>query len=542
MTAAILKGRNTMKITFLGAAHEVTGSCTLLETCGHKFLVDCGMEQGRDIFENQTLPISPGEIDLVLLTHAHIDHSGNLPLLSRGGFKGSVYATQATCSLCDIMLRDSAHIQEFEATWRNRKARRAGGEYYAPLYEMADAEAIIRRLRPCRYGEMIQVLENVQVRFTDVGHLLGSACIEIWVTENGQTKKMLFSGDVGNKNRPIVNDPLPVEGADMLVVESTYGNRLHEEHPDNVALLAQTLESTFLRGGNVVIPCFAVGRTQEILYFLRQIKEERLLPKFPHFKVYVDSPLAEEATKIFIQTPIDSVDSEAAKLIRSGINPFWFDGLECAVTSEESKAINDDPSPKVIISASGMCEAGRIRHHLKHNLWRGECTVLFVGYQAEGTLGRLIYEGADKVKLFGEEIEVNSQIAYLPGISGHADRNGLTQWVQALSPKPGRVFVNHGEDTACSAFAQTLCELGYTASAPYSGTVYNLFDDRIEVETVGVPVRRETSSTGRAKTLHRSLVESAEQLLALAKSFDGRPNREVAALRDQISALIQKNK
>lgn len=531
-----------MKITFLGAAHEVTGSCTLLETGGHKFLVDCGMEQGKDIFENQRLPVSPAEIDFVLLTHAHIDHSGNLPLLARGGFKGSVYATEATCSLADIMLRDSTHIQLFEAEWRNRKAKRSGGEVYAPLYDMADTEVILRHLRPCNYGETVQVLENVEIRFSDIGHLLGSACIEIWVTENGKTEKLVFSGDVGNKDRPIVNDPKKVLDADCVVIESTYGDRLHEEHPDNIGTLAAIIEKTFKRGGNVVIPSFAVGRTQEILYYLRRIKDEKLISGFEGFEVYVDSPLAEEATKIYIQCNIDSIDTEAAQLVRQGINPFWFDGLICSKTSNESKAINENPRPKVIISASGMCEAGRIRHHLKHNLWRPESTVLFVGYQAEGTLGRIIYEGAKKVKLFGEEIEVKAEICYLPGVSGHADKNGLIEWLSGFENKPKRVFVNHGDDDSCIAFHNTLTELGYNSFAPYSGTVYDLFEDNIEVITEGIPIMEKESGSERTRTLHSALVSSAEELLSLVKTLKGRPNREIAALTDQIRALLQKNK
>lgn len=531
-----------MKITFLGAAHEVTGSCTLLETGGHKFLVDCGMEQGKDIFENQRLPVSPAEIDFVLLTHAHIDHSGNLPLLARGGFKGRVYATEATCSLADIMLRDSTHIQLFEAEWRNRKAKRAGKEAYVPLYDMADTEVILRHLRPCKYGETIRLLENVEIRFTDIGHLLGSACIEIWVTENGKTEKLVFSGDVGNIDRPIVNDPKKVEDADCVVIESTYGDRLHEEHPDNIATLAEIIEKTFKRGGNVVIPSFAVGRTQEILYYIRQIKDSGLISGFDGFEVYVDSPLAEEATKIYIQTNIDSVDAEAAQLVRQGINPFWFDGLICSKTSNESKAINENPRPKVIISASGMCEAGRIRHHLKHNLWRPECTVLFVGYQAEGTLGRIIYEGAKKVKLFGEEIEVKAEICYLPGVSGHADKNGLIDWLSGFEKKPKRIFVNHGDDDSCTAFTESLKQLGYNAFAPYSGSIYSLFDDNMELITEGIPIVETESGSQRTSTLHSALVSSAEDLLSLVKTLKGRPNREIAALTDQIRALLQKIK
>ena len=531
-----------MKITFLGAAHEVTGSCTMLETNGHKFLVDCGMEQGKDIFENQKLPVSPADIDFVLVTHAHIDHSGNLPLLARYGFKGSVYATEATCSLSDIMLRDSTHIQMFEAEWRNRRAKRSGAAAYEPLYTMEDTEVILGHLRPCRYNEKIQVLENVEIRFTDIGHLLGSAAIEIWVTEGGETKKIVFSGDVGNKNKPIVNDPQKVKDADCVVIESTYGNRLHKEHADNIERLAEIIEQTFSRGGNVVIPSFAVGRTQEILYYLRRIKAEGLVKGFDSFPVYVDSPLAEEATKIYIQSNVDSVDSDAARLVKEGINPFWFDGLELSKTSNESKAINEDPRPKVIISASGMCEAGRIRHHLKHNLWKPESTILFVGYQAEGTLGRVIFDGAKKVKLFNEEIEVKAQIECLAGVSGHADKNGLLEWLGGFKNKPQRVFVNHGDDDSCTEFTNELNALGYNAYAPYSGSVYNLFEDKLEVVTEGAPAKKIVEAKRLSKSLYNELVCLAEEVLSFVKACDGRANREITTMTKALRAFLKKHR
>lgn len=531
-----------MKITFLGAAHEVTGSLTLLETNGYKFLVDCGMEQGRDIFENQSLPVSPSDIDFVLLTHAHIDHSGNLPLLAKSGFKGSVYATEATCSLCDIMLRDSTHIQLFEAEWQNRKAKRSGAAPYEPLYTMEDTETILSNMRPCRYDEKIQVLENVEVRFTDIGHLLGSACIEIWVTENDETKKIVFSGDVGNINRPIVNDPKSVSDADCVVIESTYGNREHKETPDNIKTLAEIIERTFKRGGNVVIPSFAVGRTQEILYYIREIKAQGLVSGFDGFHVYVDSPLAEEATKIYIQCNIDSVDADAAQLVRQGINPFWFDGLSCSVSSEESKAINEDESPKVIISASGMCEAGRIKHHLKHNLWRPESTILFVGYQAEGTLGRSIANGAKKVKLFSEEVEVKAEVCILAGVSGHADRSGLLNWLSKFEKKPSQIIVNHGDDDSATSFANTLNELGYNAVAPYSGSEYNLFENKFELLTDGVPSADSLKKSQRANALFDELVYYAQEVLEFVKACKGRPNRDIISMTDKLKDFLKKSK
>lgn len=533
-----------MKITFLGAAHEVTGSCTLLEVGNYKLLVDCGMEQGKDIFENQELPISPAGIDAVLLTHAHIDHAGKLPLLSKAGFRGSVYTTEPTASLCQVMLRDSAHIQEFEAEWRNRKAKRAGGEAYVPLYTLADAEALLRRLRPCRYGERIRIAEGVEICFHDAGHLLGSAVIEVYMQEGGEHRKMVFSGDIGSHDRPILKNPQTVRYADYVMIEATYGNRLHEKKGEgnHVAALTDIITRTFRRGGNVVIPSFAVGRTQEILYDLREIKEKKLVSEFPDFRVYMDSPLAGEATRIFMQCGAEHMDGDAAELLSRGTNPFWFPGLTLAESADESKAINHDKSPKIIISASGMCEAGRIRHHLKHNLWRKESTILFVGYQAEGTLGRAIWEGARSVRLFGEEVEVAAELCTLSGISGHADQAGLYRWLTGFAEKPRAVFVNHGDDGAVTDFTKLLTDRGYTAHAPHSGTEFDLLTGEFLRVTEGKPIKRPSSATSRAQTVYTELCHAAEDLLAFARECRGRPNKELAALTDQIRNLIRKNK
>ena len=530
-----------MNITFLGAAHEVTGSCTMIEADGHRILVDCGMEQGKDLFENQKLPVRPSEIEAVLLTHAHIDHAGNLPLLKRKGFEGSVYTTDATAALSEVMLRDSAHIQEFEAEWRNRKAKRSGEKEYEPIYTMEDAEAVLRRFRPCRYGERIRILENVEICFRDAGHLLGSASVEIWVREGTEERKLLFSGDIGRAGRPILRDPQPItEGADCVVIESTYGDRLHEATLGHTGTLCEILTRTFRRGGNVVIPSFAVGRTQELLYEFRHIKEQNLVPEFPEFKVYMDSPLAGAATRIFMQCGPEHMDREAGELIRAGKNPFWFDGLRLAETSEESKAINLDEEPKVILSASGMCEAGRIRHHLKHNLWRPESTVLFVGYQTAGTLGRSLLDGAKKVRLFGEEVHVAAEIASLPGTSGHADRNELLAWLERMDRRPAMVIVNHGDPEACESFTELLREKGYTAEAPYSGTVYDPVREEFLQRTSGIPIRSKAGGRSRSAVLHDELVEAAEELLALTKRMAGRPNKELAAMTDRIRQWIRK--
>ena len=532
-----------MKVTFLGATHEVTGSCTLIECGNNRGLVDCGMEQGKDIFENQKLPVAAGEIDFVLLTHAHIDHSGNLPLLFKNGFDGPIYATRETCNLCRIMLRDCAHIQESEAEWRNRKSRRSGGPAYEPVYTLDDAEAAIAHLRPVSYHELVQVGEHFAVRFSDVCHLLGSACIEAFMTENGVERKMVFSGDIGNLNQPIIrNVPETVADADYVMIESTYGDRLHDRHVPPVKLLADYIQRTLDRGGNLVIPSFAVGRTQEMLYYIREIREKKLVTGHDGFPVYVDSPMANEATAIYLQCGHECFDEETRALVDAGINPIWSDGIRISVSSEDSKVINENPEPKVILSASGMCEAGRIRHHLKHNLWRKESTVLFVGYQAEGTLGRRLYDGEKHVKLFGEDIEVNCEIGFLPGKSGHADRDGLTAWLTGFEKKPKLVFVNHGEDAVTDAFAGYLeTEHGYKAFAPYSGTVFDLAEGKFLVCPKGVPVKKaETASGAKASALYQKLVAAGESLLSLIRASRGKPNKTLKHFLSDVEELLKK--
>lgn len=532
-----------MKIQFIGATHEVTGSCTLLEVGGRFYLVDCGMEQGVDVFQNIPLPVLPSQIEAVFLTHAHIDHSGMLPKLYKDGFKGQIYATEATCNLCDIMLRDSAHIQESEAQWRSRKAERAGEPLVEPTYTLQDAIATVKLLRPCRYLEPIQVAEGIVIRMNDIGHLLGSAAIELWLTEGEITRKIVFSGDVGNINQPLLNDPKKVEETDFLVIESTYGDRYHDnERVYPINELADCIQRAFDRGGNVVIPSFAVGRTQEMLYLIREIKQKGLVKGHDGFPVYVDSPLAVEATGIFLQSHESNFDEETLAVLQQGVNPIWSYGVQLSVTAEESKLINMDPHPKVILSASGMCEAGRIRHHLKHNLWRSESIILFVGYQAENSMGRKLQNGAKFVKLFGEEIAVNAEIATLKGTSGHADKDGLLNWLGGFREKPQMVFVNHGDNDQCQAFQQCLQDMGYHAEAPYSGTEYDLLTGKMTVYTEGKPIDRVQAFKGtqRAKQVYDELVAAAEELLRLVKKRRGMTNKDNAKLTDQIRSLIDK--
>ncbi len=531
-----------MRLSFLGADHEVTGSCHIINACGKYILIDCGMEQGQDADEQQRMPDNISDIDYVFLTHAHIDHSGMVPYLYARGFRGTVYATDATADLCRIMLRDSAHIQQTEAEWKSRKAIRAGRPEVEPMYRINDADGVMRLFQGAAYDVRWNLCEGIDVRFADAGHLLGSSSIELWITEEGVTKKIVFSGDIGNVNRPLIKDPHYIEDADYVVMESTYGDRFHDTDVDYVQQLTNICQTTFDNGGNVVIPSFAVGRTQEMLYYFRKIKHDRLVKGHEGFKVYVDSPLAVEATQVFYKNENDCFDEDAAALLSKGINPIRFPGLTLSVTSDESKAINFDNEPKVIISASGMCEAGRIRHHLKHNLWRKDSTVVFVGYQAIGTLGRTLLDGATEVKLFGETIDVMANVVKLEGVSGHADKAGLIKWVEAFKQKPSKVFVVHGEDSVCDEFAKCLKdEHGFDTMAPYSGTIYDLAADSCVVE--GVPVRKETvqrTEPSKVSNVFERLLAAGRRLLTVIKHNEGGANKDLARFADQINSMCDK--
>lgn len=530
-----------MKLQFLGAAHEVTGSCTLLQTNHHRILIDCGMEQGADIYENTALPVAPNQIDAVLLTHAHIDHSGRIPMLVARGFNGPIYTTGATANLCRIMLMDSAHIQEFEAEWRNRKAKRKGDEPYVPLYTAEDVQHTIALLQPCSYNKTYSLFDDVSVSFSDAGHLLGSASVAITVTEQGESRTLLFSGDLGNVSRPLIRDPQVPPAADYVVIESTYGDRLHGERPDYVKHLSQILQQTFDRGGNVVIPSFAVGRTQEMLYLIRQIKNEGLVHGHADFPVWVDSPLAVEATNIYSGDLQEYYDEETLSLLAQGETPIRFNGLHLSVTSDESRRINDDRTPKVILSASGMCEAGRIRHHIKHNLWRPESTILFVGYQSAGTLGRKLLDGAPQVKLFGEEIQVRAHIEALAGISGHADRDQMLAWLQSMPGKPKQIFVNHGEDSVCDTFAQTIREtLQVPAEAPYNGAIYDLDNGLCLEKGNTTRLQKRHAFVQRDNPVFQRLLDAGRRLLTVIEKNRGGANKDLARFADQINDLSNK--
>ncbi len=459
-----------MKIKFCGAVESVTGSCHLISSGEHNILLDCGMFQGGKTLEKinrEQFPFDPKNIESVILSHAHIDHSGRLPLLVKHGFKGEIFCTDATADLLSIMLPDSAHIQEKEAEWENRKAERSGKPLIEPLYTMEDVTETLKLVRPVLYDQLFVLNENMRAVFNDAGHILGSAITEIWIDEGQGALKLVYTGDIGMENRPILRNPVKIKKADYVIMESTYGNRLHESNGDSLKKLVHIITDTVKRGGNVIIPAFAVGRTQELIYELNRFYEsnEPYRDILDRVDVYIDSPMAISTTEIFRRNA-QVFDEETKQYILRGDNPLDFKNLYFSRTSEESKALNFDKSPKIIIAASGMCDAGRIRHHLKHNLWRAENSIVFVGYQAAGTLGRSLTDGIKEVSILGEKIAVNAKIHVLEGFSGHADRDGLLDWVKGIIKEPKNIFLVHGEDDAKEEFARLVKEkTGYNCTA-----------------------------------------------------------------------------
>ena len=474
-----------MKISFFGATKTVTGSNFLVEGAGKKFLVDCGLYQGstkEEIKNNEPFPYDLNDIDFMLLTHAHIDHSGRIPKLYKEGFRKTIFATNATCDLCAIMLPDSGHIQETEAEWKNRKRLRRGEQPLEPIYDAETAAKSLELFKGVQYDQIIEIDDDIHVRFNDAGHMLGSATIEVWIRENGENKKIVFSGDLGNNDIPLLAEPTMIEEADFLVMESTYGDRFHIENENKAEKFIEIVTDTIKNGGTVVIPSFAVGRTQEILYELNKIKDsDEDSPDFDkrfeilmHTPVYVDSPLAISATEVFKEN-MDLFDDETKELIQRGDNPLDFPGLKFTQTVDESKALNESDESCIIISASGMCEVGRIKHHLKHNIWNPKNTILFVGYQAIGTLGRKIVDGAKTIKLFGEEVAVNARIEYIEGYSGHADQQGLLNFVYSFMKKPDHIFLVHGEEEPQKVLKNKITEnTGLDVTIPAYGETYDL--------------------------------------------------------------------
>ena len=529
-----------MKLAFYGAARAVTGSCHCIDACGKRILVDCGLQQGRDEIDENKLPFHPGEVDYVFATHAHIDHTGRMPLLYKQGYAGKIYATRLTAELMGIMLLDSAHIQESDAMYANQKGKRAGRPEVEPLYTVEDAQTAIGNIEIHDYDQSFELCPGITVRFIDAGHLLGSSFVEFIITEDGETRKLVFSGDIGNSQQPIIRDPSYLCEADYVITESTYGDREHREgEAAYTEDLAKILDSTFAKGGNVIIPAFAVGRTQELLYFLREIKQKGLVTSVPNFPVYVDSPLAKAATTIFAGDLTGYIDEEAKALVDDGIRMLTFDDLYLTESSEESKALNADKMPKVIISASGMCDAGRIRHHLKHNLWRPESTVVFVGYQSEGSLGRRLLDGVSEVKLFGETIAVKAQMVNFPGLSSHAGLTGLLNWIQAFSPKPKQVFVVHGDADVVPQYVERLEKLGFAVHGPELTEEYDLIANRM-IKEGHTPVKKTAQQEQGVTAQFKELQRQGEALLAAIAHNKGGTNKDIQSFAAELEALIKK--
>lgn len=479
-----------MKIKFTGAAGTVTGSCHYIEYGDKKLLLDCGQFQGKKDVEKLNedgFPFDPAEIDYLILSHAHIDHSGRIPLLVKNGFKGKIFASTPTYDLCTIMLMDSGHIHEMEAEWKSQKSMRKGGEPVEPLYTSEDAQASLSYFSPVIYEQYEEIDDVLTVRFIDAGHILGSSIVELWFKENGESTKVVFSGDLGMKDKPIIRDPQIVEKADYLIIESTYGNRFHESPEERVGKLSKIILNTIKNKGTVVIPSFAVGRTQEIIYALNEHYDgnDEFSKAFKNIPVYIDSPLASKATEIFKKNA-HVFDKEAREKILSGDNPLEFKNLHFTQTTDESKTLNMSTEPKVIISASGMCNAGRIRHHLKHNLWKKNSSIVFVGYQGEGTLGRLIKEGEKEIRLFGEDIYVQANIESVEGFSGHADQRGLMEWLKGFKEAPKKVFIVHGESDARDVFSKKIeDELGFSTVVPKMNSEYLMENGEVSVVEEG---------------------------------------------------------
>lgn len=523
-----------MKITFLGATRTVTGSNYLIEAAGKKFLVDCGMWQGKAELEEenyQEFEFDPKEIDFMLLTHAHIDHSGRIPKLYKEGYRNKIYAHKATCDLCALMLPDSGHIQEQESEWKNRKRIRKGEEPREPLYTAEEALRCLEIFEPVKYDEIIDITPEIHARFNDAGHMLGSSIIELWVEENGKRIKTVFTGDLGNNDIPLLNEPTMIEDTDFLVMESTYGSRLHIRNDNKAEDFLNIVAETLDNGGTVVIPSFAVGRTQEILYEIDKLKDIRKDEEFrKKYKtlmktpVYVDSPLAISATEVFKEN-MDLFDEETQKEISKGENPLEFPGLKFTRTAEESKALNEDPTPSIIISASGMCEVGRIKHHLKHNLWNPKNTILFVGYQAPGTLGYNIVNGAKTVKIFGEEIAVNARIEYIEGYSGHADQEGLMNFIYSFIQKPKHIFLVHGEEESQEVLKSKIDE---ETKLPVTIANFGETYDLEEVATLTHKIERKIPVTLKTEILSR-----------LEKLKDEMKDMEVAVREDMDSKELR---
>lgn len=522
-----------MKIKFCGASSGVTGSCHLISTDNHKVLLDCGQFQGgkeMDRMNEDEFPFDPAQIECVILSHAHIDHCGRLPLLVKRGFKGQIYCTDATADLLDVMLKDSAYIHEKDAEWQTKKNLRTGKPPVEPLYTIQDSEAALRLVKPILYDQLVELNPDMKIVFNDAGHILGSAITELWVTEAGTTSKIVFSGDLGVPNRPILRDPVKIKKADYVIMETTYGNRLHPQNATSIDELIKITLKTIKRGGSVIIPSFAVGRTQELIYQFNMFYEHH--PEYAAIlgkvNVYIDSPMATTATEVFKKNA-QVFDDETRSYIMGGDHPLDFPNLKFTRNTADSQMLNEDKSPKIIISASGMCEAGRIRHHLKHNLWDSRNSIVFVGYQAEGTLGRLLVEGAKEVRLFGEPIMVGAEIYNLEGFSGHADQKGLLDWLGGFQKEPRHIFLVHGETQSKLDFAAKVREVfAYDPIVVNGNTEYELESGQI---------------LSRQDVIRDALdQEDAEKLKDKLSSIRGEIETVIASAEDAVSGEISPDK
>lgn len=527
-----------MKIQFCGASNTVTGSCHLITTDKHKILLDCGQFQGgkaQDALNYEEFPFDPAELDFMILSHPHIDHCGRIPLLVKRGFKGNIYCTDACADLLEVMLKDSGYIHEKEAEWANKKNERNGRPMVEPLYTFNDAMDALKFVKPVLYDQLVEINEDIKICFNDAGHILGSAVTELWIAENicerneegdpiscteeKNVSKIVFSGDLGVMNRPILRDPTIIKKADYVIMETTYGNRLHPENAMDVKKLMDIIRETAARGGTTVIPAFAVGRTQELIYELNRVidNDSEYRKDFENLKVYIDSPMATTATEVFRRNA-QVFDEETKEYILKGDNPLDFKNLKFTRSSQESMMLNANKEPKVIISASGMCEAGRIRHHLKHNLWDERNSIVFVGYQAEGSLGRLIVEGAQEVTLFGEKINVKAQIHNLQGFSGHADKNGLMTWLGGFQQPPKQIFLVHGEMDAKDDFAVSVkAELGYDPIVVRGNSEYVLEKDEIVNIEQAMAEAVDDETVAKTKSNLADIERRLEDIVATAK-------------------------
>lgn len=508
-----------MKIEFLGAAKIVTGSNYLITTDKWKFLIDCGLFQGgkeEEAMNEVAVKYDPGEIDFMFLTHAHIDHSGRIPYLVKKGYRSEIYATEATVDLCEIMLLDSANIQESDAEWENKRRIRSGKAPIEPLYTMEDAQRSLSYFRPCHYEEIIKVNDEISFRFTDAGHILGSSILELWIVENNETVKVVFSGDLGMPNKPLLKDPAFIKSADYLIMESTYGNSVHDDYAKSMDELIHIIDRVSERGGTVMIPSFAVGRTQELIYQLNNYYSKDTIHEHQRIPIYIDSPMAIRATKAFMDNAY-YFDDETKEIIRSGDNIFEFPNLHYVNSVEESKALHRVNYPRVIISSSGMANAGRIRHHLKHGLWDERNAVVFIGYQAIGTLGRILLDGAEKVKLLGEEIAVKAEIFDLVGFSAHADEPMLLDWLNHFEKKPVKIFLTHGEEDESVPLAKTIKEMFHI------DTIVPSLNDEYSLNTTGRDLEEKISKEDMEKTLYedfRLIQDNMQNLSNRKELFD----------------------